>query len=200
MPSDRILFFATGNKHKVKEAAAILAGFQIRVRRVESPKLEIQSDDIVEIAKFAADELSRRHSGIVAVEDSGLFVDSLKGFPGSYSSYAYKAIGPGGILRLMGKSPRRRARFRAAVAVSISGRTLKIFTGEVRGRISYSMRGDNGFGFDPIFIPTEADKTFGEMSAAEKNAQSHRQKAFRQLGMWLTLPAKRRRLRQTAES
>ncbi len=200
MPSDRILFLATGNLHKVKEAAAILAEFRVRVRRVESPKVEIQSDDIVEIASFASDELSRRHSGVVAVEDSGLFVDSLKGFPGPFSSYAYRAIGPNGILRLLGASSRRRARFRAAVAVSRSGHTVKIFTGEIRGRIAHSKRGDNGFGFDPIFIPTGEVRTFGELSEAEKNRRSHRQKAFRQLGMWLTPPTKRGRLSETAES
>ncbi len=200
MQSDRVLFLATGNLHKVKEAAAILAEFRIRVRRVESPKVEIQSDDIVEIASFASDELSRRHSGVVAVEDSGLFVDSLKGFPGPFSSYAYQAIGPIGILRLLGGSSRRRARFRAAVAVSRSGHTLKTFTGEVRGRIAHSTRGDNGFGFDPIFIPTGRLRTFGEMSVAEKNRLSHRQKAFRQLGMWFTPHPKRGRLGQTAES
>jgi len=193
LPSDRILFLATGNLYKVKEAAAILAEFQIRVRRVESAKVEIQSDDIVEIASFASEELSRRHSGVVAVEDSGLFVDSLKGFPGPFSSYAYQAIGPNGILRLLGTSSRRKARLRAAVAVSRSGHTLKIFTGEVRGRIAHSKRGDNGFGFDPIFIPTGSLRTFGEMSVEEKNKQSHRRKAFRQLGMWLTPSTKRAR-------
>jgi len=191
LPSDRILFLATSNLHKFKEAAAILAQFQIRVLRVKSPKVEIQSDDIVEIASFASDELSRRRSGVVAVEDSGLFVDPLKGFPGPFSSYAYHAIGPSGILRLLGTSSRRRARFRAAVAVSRSGHTLRTFTGEVQGRIAHSKRGDNGFGFDPIFIPTGGLRTFGEMSVAEKNMQSHRQKAFRQLGMWLTPRTKR---------
>jgi len=190
LPSDRVLFLATGNLHKVEEAAAILAEFRIQVRRVKSPKVEIQSDDIVEIATFASDDLSRRHSGVVAVEDSGLFVDSLKGFPGPFSSYAYQAIGPSGILRLLGTSSRRRARFRAVVAVSRSGHTLKTFTGEVRGRIAYSKRGHNGFGFDPIFIPTGSLRTFGEMSVEEKNKQSHRRKAFRQLGMWSTQPTK----------
>jgi XTP/dITP diphosphohydrolase len=190
LPSDRILSLATSNLHKIEEAATILAEFRIRVHRIESPKVEIQSDDIVQIASFASDDLSRRYSGLVAVEDSGLFVDSLKGFPGPFSSYAYQAIGPSGILRLLGTSSRRGARFRAAVAVSRSGHTLKTFTGEVRGRIAHSKRGVNGFGFDPIFIPTGTLRTFGEMSVAEKNGQSHRQNAFRQLGMWLTSSAK----------
>ena len=194
MPSDRILFLATSNLHKVKEAAAILAEFEISVRRVDSPKMEIQSNDILEIASLASDELSKRHSGSVAVEDSGLFVDSLNGFPGPFSSYAYQSIGASGILRLLGTSSQRGARFRAAVAVSRSGHTLKIFTGEVRGRIAHSKRGDNGFGFDPIFIPTGELRTFGEMSIAEKNKQSHRRKAFRQLGAWLNPPTKRERL------
>ncbi len=172
----------------------ILREFEIHVRRVDNPKVEIQSGNILRIAKFAADELSRKRSGLLAVEDSGLFIDALGSFPGPFTSYAYETIGTSGVLRLLGSSPKRRARFEAAIAVSRSGRTLKTFRGEVRGRIAYKYRGPNGFGFDPIFIPTTALRTFGEMNELEKNSFSHRMRGFRQLGRWFTSSPRRIRL------
>jgi len=147
-------------------------------------KVEIQSSSLAQIASFAADEISRVHSGIVAAEDSGLFVESLSGFPGPFTSYAYQTVGPAGILRLLANSPNRTAHFEAAIAVSISGRTLKIFLGQVNGAIAKSRRGSNGFGFDSIFIPTGKLSTFGEMSTTQKNMQSHRQRAFGKLARW----------------
>jgi XTP/dITP diphosphohydrolase len=146
--------------------------------------VEIQSHDLAVIASFAADEISSERSGMVAVEDSGLFISSLSGFPGPYTAYAHKTIGIPGILKLLQNSSDRRADFKAAVAVSRSGRTLQIFTGQIDGTIAKSQRGKNGFGFDPIFIPIGKRKTFGEMSGSEKNERSHRQRALKKLAEW----------------
>ncbi len=121
---------------------------------------------------------------MVAVEDSGLFVHTLRGFPGPYSSQAHETIGCSGILRLLGSETQRNAHFQTAIAVSKSGRTLGIFPGRVRGRISRTERGKNGFGFDPIFIPAGSSITFSEMSDAQKNRHSHRFRAFRRLAKW----------------
>ena len=184
MPSDKTLWLATRNRAKLREARAILGMFQIRVSQLMTPKLEIQSDDLREIACFAADKLSSKHRGMVAVEDSGLFVRSLDGFPGPLSSYVYETIGPDGILKLLGSSRKRNAYFQAAIAVSESGRTLRVFSGKIDGKIALSQRGHSGFGFDPIFIPMGGSRTFGEMSSLEKNMRSHRQRGFRRLAEW----------------
>jgi len=184
LPSDDTLWLATGNEAKLREARAILDEFHITVRQLHWPKLEIQSHDLSEIASFAANHLSRKRSGMIAVEDSGLFVKSLRGFPGPFSSYAYETIGPSGILRLLGSSRRRRAYFQAAIAVSRSGHNLRVFSGMANGTIAWSARGNKGFGFDPIFIPRGSLKTFGEIISARKNMQSHRQRGLRKLARW----------------
>ncbi len=184
MPSDRTLWFATSNKAKLEEARAILSEFGIHTHQLRNPKIEIQSINLGEIASFAADEISRGRSGVVAVEDSGLFVNSLAGFPGPFASYTQQTIGASGILKLLSNKDDRTAYFEAAIAVSKSGRTLKIFSGRVNGIIAKSQRGDNGFGFDPIFIPVGSLKTFGEMRGTQKNAQSHRSRALTKLAQW----------------
>ncbi len=182
--SDKTLWFATTNEHKLQEAREILADFGVRVRHIPASKVEIQSSELEEISSFAADTISRTHVGIVVVEDSGLFVRALSGFPGPFSAYVHRSIGAKGILRLLGKNTRRSAYFQASIAASESGRTLRISTGRVRGKISWSERGKNGFGFDPIFIPKGSELTFAEMSENQKNELSHRSKGFKKLAEW----------------
>lgn len=179
---------ATKNENKLRETRAILADFGIRVRPLQCPKVEIQSPDIEKVSIFAADYISRTHRGMVAVEDSGLFVKALGGFPGPYSSYVHKTIGPNGILRLLERIRQRSAYFQTSIALSKSGHTLRVFTGRVRGRISWTKRGDNGFGFDSIFIPVGTVMTFGEMSDTQKNKRSHRFRGFRRLAKWYLSP------------
>jgi XTP/dITP diphosphohydrolase len=121
----------------------------------------------------------------ILIEDAGLYIDKYYGFPGPYSSYALRTIDNEGILKLMEGETERGARYLSAVAFR-DGDTSVSFTGEVVGRIAMEMRGTNGFGYDPIFMPEEGDgRTFGEMSASEKARISHRARAFRKLGEWL---------------
>ncbi len=122
----------------------------------------------------------------LCVEDAGFFIDRWSGFPGPYSSYILEHLGNAGILKLMESELNRSAYYVSAVAYrDESG--VKIFRGTVNGEIAHSIRGTNGFGYDPIFIPSEGDgRTFGEMDEAEKNKISHRARAFRALAEWLT--------------
>lgn len=184
MPSDRIVWLATENRHKLAEAMAILARFGIAVGKLSQAKIEIQSSNLEAISRFAADNISRTRRGIVAVEDSGLFIEALAGFPGVYSSYAFETIGRDGIVQLLANTNRRGAYFQSSIALSESGRTQRIFTGRVYGRISRREKGRNGFGFDPLFIPKGSTATFGEMSSEEKNRLSHRSRGFRRLAKW----------------
>jgi XTP/dITP diphosphohydrolase len=150
-------------------------------------KIEIQSDRLQEIAPYAAQEASNRLGVSVVAEDAGLFIDSLHGFPGPYSSYVYSRLGTKGILTLMENVSRRNAKFRSAAAFCAPNDKPRCFTGTVVGTIGQRPRGVGGFGFDPIFIPTRGDgRTFAQMTIEEKNRISHRAASFRKLSRWLS--------------
>ncbi|RLE72114.1 MAG: non-canonical purine NTP pyrophosphatase, RdgB/HAM1 family, partial [Thermoprotei archaeon] len=119
------------------------------------------------------------------VEDAGLFVEALNGFPGPYSSYIYKTIGCEGILKLLEGVDNRKAYFLSVVALRAPGLGDVVFKGKVNGIIANEMRGEKGFGFDPIFIPDGCEKTFAEMNIEEKSRYSHRGKALRKMGKWI---------------
>ena len=181
------LYFTTGNKGKFVEAAEIAAGFGVRLRQVNRHKVEIQSDDLEEIACFAAKEASDATLHNVVAEDAGFFVHALGGFPGPYSAYVYRTIGNEGILRLMSSAGKRDAHFQAAVAFCKPGGQPVCFSGIVNGVVSPRLRGRHGFGFDPIFVPSDGDgNTFAQMTTKEKNVLSHRARAFFKLFTWLT--------------
>ncbi|HEY4823075.1 MAG TPA: XTP/dITP diphosphatase [Candidatus Bathyarchaeia archaeon] len=182
------LWFATENSHKFQEARTILSSYGIKVRQLRRRKTEIQSDNLEEIAKFAAKALSRNHKGRVLVEDSGLFIPTLKGFPGPYSSYIYKTLGLEGVLRLMDNSQDRKAYFQSTIAIRLEDGTSRTFSGRVYGTISRKVRGKSGFGFDPIFVPERESRTFGEMTQAVKNKCSHRARTFEEFAKWYLLP------------
>ena len=178
------LYLVTGNENKYKEASEILSEYGIKLCMANIDKLEIQSPRLEDIALFAARIAFSQLKKPLIVDDSGLFINSLKGFPGPYSSYVYKTIGYEGILKLMSDKDNRRACFKT-VAVLVYPPIEKIFVGETCGFITNSPRGSGGFGFDPIFVPEGSNQTYAEMSIEEKNTISHRGKAFRKLGHWL---------------
>ena len=113
------------------------------------------------------------------VDDTGLFIDSLKGFPGVWSAYAQKTIGNKGILKLMDGVEDRGAEFRCCIGCDIDGERI-VVVGVCRGYITESEKGTDGFGFDPIFSPY-GKLTFAEMSIEDKNLISHRGNAVRLL-------------------
>jgi len=181
------LSFTTGNKGKYAEASRIASEYGVRLRQVYRQKIEIQSDDLKEIARFAAKEASEAIRRSVVSEDSGFFVHSLGGFPGPYSSYVYRTLGYDGILRLMKHVRNRNAHFQAAVAFCRPRTRPVCFSGIVEGVISGRPRGRKGFGFDPIFVPNDGDgRTFAQMNAKEKNFISHRGKAFFAFFDWVS--------------
>lgn len=179
------VFFATSNKGKLTEAQLAVQPFGITLRSLEATKHEIQSDDLREIAEEAALSIAQEKLVSVLVEDSGLFIDALNGFPGPYSAYVYRTIGNQGILDLLMHSTQRAAQFRAAAAYCRPNERPHSFTGFVNGIIIQEPRGSGGFGFDPIFVPNEnRSKTFAEMTAEEKSRLSHRSHAFREFAEW----------------
>lgn len=118
------------------------------------------------------------------MEDSGLFIASLKGFPGSLSSFVLPAIGLRGILDLMERERRRTAYFQCSIAVSSRFHVTKTFSARAYGTISRQVRGHKGFGYDPIFIPSNSNRTFAEAGLDFKNVHSHRAVAFRKFARW----------------
>ena len=180
----RRILFATGNEGKLRELRAVLEPCGYRVDAAPVAKLEVQADDIARVAVVAASTAYTILGEPVAVEDAGLFIDALGGFPGPYSSYVYKTIGVEGILKLMEGVQDRRARFRAVIAYA-GPWGVEVFEGVVEGRIAEEPRGSGGFGFDPVFIPEGSERTFAEMSVEEKSMVSHRARAARRLCEWL---------------
>jgi len=178
------IWFATGNKHKVVEAATVLAPYGIKLEHYPLERVEIQADDPADIAAYSLQQVS--DSRPLCVEDAGVSIDRWGNFPGPYSSYVLERLGNSGILKLMQGEQNRKAHYVSAIAYrDESG--VHIFHGTVDGEIAQSIRGTNGFGYDPIFIPGEGDgQTFGEMPSEEKNKISHRARAFCALAEWLT--------------
>jgi XTP/dITP diphosphohydrolase len=178
------ILFVTGNKGKIEEAAHILSRWGIGVyQSTNLHKVEIQSNELEEIVTYALNQLCD-YGDLIAVEDDGLFIDSLHGFPGPYSAYVYATIGLRGILQLLESTTSRRAVFRSIVGVCMGGKP-KLFRGEVVGNIVNEPRGSHGFGFDPIFAPLGVDSTFAEMNIEEKSIYSHRSRAFTRLAEYL---------------
>jgi XTP/dITP diphosphohydrolase len=184
----RVVFFATGNVHKFDEAHNLLAKLGIAVGMLKVKGAELQSDSLVEIAQASAREAFNRCRLPVIVEDAGLFIGALKGFPGPYAAYVYKTIGNRGVLKLMEGVEARKAVFRSAIAYCDSNvEEPVVFEGEAEGEITVNEwrgSGKSGFGFDPIFRPSRSMKTFAEMTLEEKNGFSHRAKAVRKFAEW----------------
>lgn len=172
------LFFVSSNSHKYKEAKSILDSFGIRLAFFKLYLEEVQSTSLKEIAeKKALDAFSKCKKPII-VEDDGLFIDSLNGFPGPYSSYAFKTIGNKGILKLL--TTKRKAKF-VSIITYCDEKTLESFDAKLDGAISKIQKG-KGWGYDPIFIPKNSKKTFAEIK--HKNELSHRFKALRKFSNW----------------
>lgn len=175
------LAFLTSNRHKFREARAAL-GPAVRLEMIPVTKPELQADDLETIARFGAGFAARALGRPVVVEDSGLFVDALKGYPGPYSNFIFRTVGNEGLLKLMDGVKNRKALFRSAVAFAVPRGEPAVFVGEARGLIAREARGKGGFGFDPVFL--HRGRTFAQMGVVEKGAVSHRGRAFRRFGAW----------------
>ena len=212
----RTIWFLTGNVGKLKEATHHLQplGYTVRQLIVEPGTIvEPQANTLEEVAQSKiAQALSHLPNGeesddMVLVEDAGLFIDALNGFPGVYSAYALETIGYNGILRLLEHlqsqdtvqcAQLRSAEFQAVAAIWMNGEIL-YGNGKCPGWIALESHDGEGFGFDPVFTPNDLDafgeqlppgeygdksthgKTFGALSLEEKQVYSHRSRALNDL-------------------
>ena len=185
--SRKFVFFATHNINKFNEARLILSDYDISVGMLRVEKSELQHDSLKEIAQISALEIFQKYGLPILLEDSGLFITILNGFPGPYAAYTYKTIGNNGILALIENKKNRTATFKTSIVYCNGKNDLHHFEGEVTGKIiNKNLRDQNilGFGFDPIFQPNGNSKVFAEMSIIEKNLYSHRSKAMQKFAIW----------------
>ena len=178
------LVFATNNANKAREINQILGnsfniltlkdiGFEGDIPETQ-PTLE---GNALQKARYIVD----RYNVACFADDTGLEISALNGAPGVYSA---RYAGPersaeanmAKVLSGLAQATDRSAQFRTAIALILDG-VEHVFEGKVEGRIGTEKSGAEGFGYDPIFYPEDADRTFAEMSPDEKNAVSHRQRA-----------------------
>ncbi len=175
-----MFYFQTSNPYKFNEAKEILADHGIEIEHIREEYQEIQGDTLEEVAESSLDAISGEN---IFIEDAGLFIEVLNGFPGVYSSYVLATIDNPGILKLMQGLDNRDAKFVSVVALKHKGE-VKLFKGEVRGTISHEPGGDLGFGYDPIFLPQDSEKTFAEDISLKKEI-SHRREALEKLARYI---------------
>ncbi|MEA3342718.1 MAG: RdgB/HAM1 family non-canonical purine NTP pyrophosphatase [archaeon] len=177
------IHFATGNENKLKEFRKFLNPTGIEVEHIDINYPEIRSDDIQEIARAGAEYVSGKTRKTVIVEDSGLFIDSLNSFPGTYTKWVHEKIGHTGLFRLLeGKG--RKAEFRTCIGLSKPGHEPVTFLGTAKGAVTIKERGTKGWGHDPIFIPDGYGKTWAE-DPDMKAKTSHRTDALKKFTKWL---------------
>jgi XTP/dITP diphosphohydrolase len=178
-----MITFITGNEHKVIESENIFKNFDIDLEHIDLGYCEPQGT-LEDVAKFGAKYASRKLDKSVIVEDAGLFIRALNGFPGVYSSYVQETLGNKGILKLMNNVNDRYAEFRSVIGYCAPKSEPKVFLGHVKGQIAFEEKGNLGFAFDPLFYVEEEGKTFGELTTEEKNQFSHRKNSLQQFIDW----------------
>ena len=189
----RSLTFVTGNAGKAAELRAQLKPRGIAVVQDDRGYPEVQADTLREVAEAGARHLLA--AGLrppFVLEDSGLFVAALRGWPGVYSRHALDTVGIPGLLRLMAPVEKelRTAAFQACLLYVDAAGKLHAFEGSCPGRIADQADGAGGFGFDPVFAPRGHDRTFAAMEPAEKATLSHRGAAVRAFLEFLDKTAK----------
>ena len=183
----------TGNAGKVREAKHALQplGFDVVQLQVEGVEIsEPQAEDLEDVARSKIEQAIPHlpsPNDALLVEDAGLFVDCLDGFPGVYSAYALKTIGFNGLLNLLKDSSQRSGSFHAVAALWLDGE-VHISRGICNGEIARQASGNDGFGFDPVFVPhsiridgkehSTDGKTFADVDLTVKEMFSHRRKAL----------------------
>ncbi len=189
----RKVILSSGNKHKISEIKDILKGMSFEVVSKDDlgyTDFDVEEDGstLEENAFKKAEELHRLVKGIVIADDTGLFVDALNGDPGVYSArYAGEPVSykDNNILLLKNlkdvPAEKRTAYFKTVMAVIFEDGRRVSAEGRVDGTIAFEERGENGFGYDPLFIVESTGRTFAEMTEEEKNSVSHRARALRNL-------------------
>lgn len=172
----------TSNKNKFKEAQHIFKKFGLKLKHLDSELPEIRADELEPIIEKKAISAFKLAGGPAISDDTGLFIPKLNGFPGTCSGHFHKKLGYLPLLKLA--SIGTPAVFRCAVGYCDNGTEVKITVGEVEGKL-VKPRGKEGWGFDPIFQPTNRKRTYAE-DMEWKHENSHRALAFKKMAEWLS--------------
>jgi XTP/dITP diphosphohydrolase len=153
--------YVTGNWAKIASAKQALEplGYEVDNIKMETP--EIQADDVSDVAKYSAKWAAEELKRPVLKNDSGLYVNSLKGFPGVYTHYVQDTIGEDGLLTLMKDIKDRSAYFKEAIAYCEPNKEPIVFEGITKGTIAIKKSGTYGWSWDFVFIPDGEEKTLG---------------------------------------
>jgi XTP/dITP diphosphohydrolase len=178
----RKIIFASTNEGKYKEILSILRDSGIGIDFVRFKSTEIQSEILEDVALEKSKVAYEKIGQPLIVEDTGLFINSLNGFPGPYSSYVFQTIGNMGILDLLSNKKNRSALFRTVIAYN-DGNVKMTFTGETKGVISDRIT-EGGWGYDPIFTPEGSSFTYGQQGITNKISVSHRTRALNRFAEW----------------
>ena len=182
------LLFATSNKNKVLEIKKVLPK-EFNIKSLDDigfyEEVPENENTIEGNAIFKANYMYKKYNLNVFADDTGLEVDSLNGKPGVHSA-RYAGISKNSrdninkLLKKLKNKKNRKARFKTVIALILNSK-IHTFEGVVEGIITKKPKGENGFGYDPVFIPRGYTKTFGELSLEEKNSISHRSLAMNKL-------------------
>ena len=153
--------YVTGNWAKLASAKQALEPLGYEVDNIKMDTIEIQANDVEEVAKYSAKWASDKLKCDVLKNDTGLFVESLNGFPGVYTHYMEETLKEDGILKLLDGVENRKAYFKEAIAYCEYGKEPVTFVGITKGTIAKVKMGTYGWSFDFIFIPDGQDKTLG---------------------------------------
>ncbi|MBZ5855662.1 RdgB/HAM1 family non-canonical purine NTP pyrophosphatase [Flavihumibacter profundi] len=186
------IVFATNNVHKIQEIQHILpSSIQLVTLKEGGINIEIPEphDSLEANAREKSMTIYRLTGKDCFSEDTGLEVETLGGEPGVKSAryagdQANAAENTRKLLEKLGNNTQRQAQFRTVISLILAGKEYQ-FEGICKGRIAFTPSGDNGFGYDPVFIPDGDIRTFGDMTMAEKKQFSHRRKATDQLVSFL---------------
>ena len=167
----------SGNRGKIAEARR-MAGADLEAVELDLP--EIQSLDLLEVLAAKGEEAWRLLGRPLVVEEAGLELAALNGFPGPFVRWMLEAVGAEGLAKTAAALGDPRATTRCALLYKDASRTV-IAEGITEGTLVLPPRGPNGFGWDPVFLPEGESRTFGELAGEEKDAVSHRGRAWRAL-------------------
>lgn len=160
----------TGNAGKVAEISRLL-GIEVHGQKVPLP--ELQATDVREVARAKAQAAYDQLRRPVLIDDTGLYIDAWGELPGALVAWFLDNVGCEGLLKMLEGWSERSARVVTALGYC-DEHGVQVFDGELRGSIAMELRGENGFGYDPIFIPEGKDLTFAELSSEQKDAISMR--------------------------
>ncbi len=173
----RGVVLVTGNRGKLAEARRLCGA---DLESVEVDLAEIQSLDLITVLRAKGEKAFRHLQRPLIVEETGLELAAMGGFPGPLVKWMLSAVGAEGIARAAITLGDDRVTARCALLLLDAEREI-VAVGEVRGRVVLPARGDHGFGWDPVFIPEGEDRTYAQLLPEDKDRLSHRGRAWRDL-------------------